>query len=77
MLSDFATFGTAALDKIFHAAFELCSASGMIPDTFFISDYGFASAAFLNYTMMIEAESDYLMQHDRSPAAKWRRCVIK
>ena len=50
--------------KFFHAAFELCSASGMIPDTFFISDYGFASAAFQNHTMMIEAESDYLMQHD-------------
>ena len=48
----------------FHAALEFCSASGMIPDTFFISDYGFVTAAFQNHTMMIDAESDCLMQHD-------------
>ena len=36
----------------------------MFPDTFFISDYGFVTAAFQNDTMMIDAESDCLMQHD-------------
>ena len=63
--------------KIFHAAFDLCSANGNIPDTLFDKpDFGFASAVFQNRTMMIEAESDSLMQHDRSPAARWTGGVL-
>lgn len=63
--------------KIFHAAFDLCSANGNIPDTLFDKpDFGSASAVFQNRTMMIEAESDSLMQYNRSPAARWTGGVL-
>ena len=69
--------GTAALEIFFHAAFDLCSANGNNPDTLFDKpDFGFAFAVFQNRTMMIEAESDSLMQYDRSPAARWTGGVL-